>query len=253
MKLISSPSIFQPSLLQCRPGVARIEAKAWSVIETCRTTLGLASVPLPIPIERWIEHPLGFTFGIEDLSHLGIGVLGAARVQDRQITISDAITHEGRLRFTCAHELGHMVLHAQAAKKIMHAAVANNSAAPDSADRRAKRIEWEADRFAAAFLMPAPLVVRELLMIARNIARTRGSFTTPATVLAELMLDTVQARELWRCEVLSQLTEVFAVSMSALIHRFQDLTLADGKPFMAPSVSSDLLWRTSSKHSSRKV
>ncbi len=71
---------------------------------------------MPIPAESWIEGPLGIRFGIEDLSQLGADVLGAAFLQNREMLISEALlAHEARFRFTCAHELGHFVLHGKLA------------------------------------------------------------------------------------------------------------------------------------------
>ncbi|MBU0637774.1 MAG: hypothetical protein KKB50_02840 [Planctomycetes bacterium] len=67
-------------VFDARHGRRQIDGRAWACIEKCRRRLGLDEVPLPIPVEDWIEGPLGITYGITDLSHLGDGVLGAAYV-----------------------------------------------------------------------------------------------------------------------------------------------------------------------------
>lgn len=56
---------------------------------------------------------------------------------------------ENRNRFTIAHELGHYFLHAKIGKKKLHATRQAGS-----------RVEWEANWFAGAFLMPADPFVK---------------------------------------------------------------------------------------------
>lgn len=57
---------------------------------------------------------------------------------------------EYRNRFTVAHELGHYFLHSEAGKRPLYATRQAGS-----------RAEWEANWFAAAFLMPAEPFIRE--------------------------------------------------------------------------------------------
>jgi predicted transcriptional regulator len=63
-------------------------------------------------------------------------------------------TSPQRDRFTIAHELGHLFLHYQMVQKTHPGAfmVATRWVDPDDADQQ--RAEWEANWFAAAFLMP---------------------------------------------------------------------------------------------------
>jgi IrrE N-terminal-like domain len=68
-----------------------------------------------------------------------IQVDGPGRFTIRLMGVDGPLRH----RFTIAHELGHYVLHSLAGKK------------PIIAGRRgSNRVEWEANWFAAAFLMP---------------------------------------------------------------------------------------------------
>jgi hypothetical protein len=100
------------ALLEPCWGNRRIDRRAWSVIERCRKRQASERPPLPIPVEDWIEGPLGIQLGFADLSYLGDNVLGAAFVKSREILIDEQVlSHEGRCRFTCAHELGHLTLH----------------------------------------------------------------------------------------------------------------------------------------------
>ncbi|TRA90914.1 ImmA/IrrE family metallo-endopeptidase [Rhizobium rhizogenes] len=64
------------------------------------------------------------------------------------------VTTEERDRFTIAHELGHLFLHFPQVKRDNpgHAMAATRRIDPDDATQ--KRAEWEANWFAAAFVMP---------------------------------------------------------------------------------------------------
>jgi Zn-dependent peptidase ImmA (M78 family) len=210
--------------LRPRPEVARIERLASETLDLCCSKLGLAEVPLPVPVEQWIEGPLGITFGVSNLSDRGPNVLGAANVSDRSILISETLVQfEGRFRFTCAHELGHVVLHRKLAK-----AFQDSGTMADDTVSKANKIEWQADRFAAAFLMPTSLLVRELFAVCQkhDLDRVR--------CVAELMLGRPESEWLWRRKFLPEFTRRFAVSLTAVVHRFSDIRLADGKPFLLP-------------------
>jgi Zn-dependent peptidase ImmA (M78 family) len=64
-------------------------------------------------------------------------------------------TSSKRDRFTIAHELGHLLLHFQAIKKMSPNAIMRATRNVDKNDPDQERAEWEANWFAAAFLMPA--------------------------------------------------------------------------------------------------
>ena len=201
-------TIFEP-----KPGLLRTDRAAWNCVEQCRKALGLDEAPTPIPVDQWIEHPLGIRFGITDLSPIGEGVLGAAYVTDREILISDSIAHEGRFRFTCAHELAHVLLHRK------HATVFHETT--ELPDEQASRLERQADRFAAAFLMPIALLERELYAICHD-EQLDADYC-----LTELMMPTVRSEWLWRAVFLPQIMRRFGVSKVAAIIRCRDLRLIE--------------------------
>ncbi len=215
------------SSLQLWPVMRRIERAAWMTIRTCMQAKRLAALPLPIPVEQWIEAPLGIRFSIEDLSKLGPNVLGAARVNSREILVSDTITdQEGRFRFTAAHELGHIVLHSKLT------GVFRDS--DDDSDYVERRIEREADRFAASFLMPIPALCATLSSEA-----AKGQD-------AESLLEGVRqgdsaAQEVFRTQVLPRLARRFQVSTSALVHRFADVQLPSGEEAIPYEIGLRLL------------
>jgi Zn-dependent peptidase ImmA (M78 family) len=109
----------------------------------------------PIPVEAIAEKYLGITLEYDDLGEIlrMPDVLGAMWVEEKRIVINKSLAttkEEGRLNFTCGHEIGHWVLHRQF--------LLSNDAKPVIICRtsRAKlREEWQADYFSACLLMPA--------------------------------------------------------------------------------------------------
>jgi Zn-dependent peptidase ImmA (M78 family) len=216
------------AFLRASPAIRRIEERAAQCVRVCCRKLGLNEVPLPIPVDEWIEGPLDIRFGITDLSYLGEDVLGAAFVKEREILVSDSVlVHEPRYRFTCAHELGHLTLHARTRRVFHETETATFSSL--------QPYERQADRFAAALLMPVPLLVRQLLRICED-HRLKSR-----ECIIELMLDTAEAQWLWKKKFLPELTRRFGVSLSATLHRFRDIRLHDGKPFLLPDHMERLL------------
>ena len=198
-------------------GLRLVEREAQRCLRYCRHRLGLDDVPVPIPVEDWIESALGIRFGVADLSHLGPNVLGATYIRDREILVSETVlSNEGRFRFTCAHELGHFRLHAKLRQAF------REDAEPGSHDT--DRIERQADRFAAAFLMPVPAFEREVVSIC-------AAFDPkPGLVLSELMMPTAQSDALWKDFVLPALCRRFRVSQTAAAIRCYGLRLSGKDP-----------------------
>lgn len=197
-------------LLPADPEIRRIEQRAAQVLMQCQQTLQLNTLPIPIPVDRWIENPLDIAFGIADLSHLGQEVLGAAFCKEREILISEtALTPEGRYRFTCAHELGHLILHGQ--DQVLFRDPAKTFL------RDIDAFERQANRFAAAFLMPISLLAGEILKIADASGLSRKLY------LSELSRDSPRTELLWRDQVLPRIAMQFGVSRSAAMYRMTEL------------------------------
>jgi hypothetical protein len=142
-----------------------IETKATGVIAEARRTLGTEMRP-PIPIEAIIENVFDLHLLVDDLTerypHLAPGddLLGATLVTERQILIHEKLlddsTSSGRYFFTCAHELGHWVLHREHGERPPRPGECSK---PDPAilcrlSHGRKRGEWQADYLAACLLMP---------------------------------------------------------------------------------------------------
>jgi len=207
------PSSSHGTVFEPRSGLLRSEQAAWKCIEQCCKKLNIEGPPIPIPIDVWIETALNIRFGVTDLSYLGEDVLGAAFVRDREILVSDRVLdHIGRFRFTCAHELGHVLLH----KK--HAAVFHETQELPHPD--ATRLERQADRFAAAILMPLRLMEQAVFSICRE------EELDAEYCLTEMMMPTVKSEWLWRAMFLPKITQRFAVSKTAAVIRCGDMQLA---------------------------
>jgi hypothetical protein len=116
------------------------------------------SVKPPIPVEAIAEKYLEITLEYDDLNQVfgGSDVLGATWVEEKRMVLNSTLLDgpEGRLNFTCAHEIGHWVLHRKyLAKKASHF----QGASPTIVCRTSAakiRGEWQADYFSACLLMP---------------------------------------------------------------------------------------------------
>lgn len=204
--------LFEPA-----SGGKLIERKARRTLSYCLHKLGLAEAPMPIPVDRWIETAFAIRFGIADLSHIGPRVLGASFLREREILIAEAaLSNEGRYRFTCAHELAHFVLHEHVRDQF------SDDDDPEIVFDDA--IEREADRFAAAFLMPVNLFEREVVLIAQGIG------AEPHWCLTELMMPTEQSMRLWRNIFVPALSRCFGVSKTAALIRALSLQLIGDDP-----------------------
>ncbi|MBK8915387.1 MAG: hypothetical protein IPM64_12450 [Phycisphaerales bacterium] len=83
-------------------------------------------------------------------------------------------------------------------------------------------IERQADRFAAAFLLPANLFEREVILIARGIG------ADPHWCLTELMMASDQSLKMWQNIFVPALSHSFGVSKTATLIRAHSLQLAGG-------------------------
>lgn len=206
------PAVRLGKLFDLPRTVRGIEQRAWECLQLCRERLQLDRIAPPVPIEQCIETGLGIGFGIGDLSSLGDDVLGAAYIRDREIVIDQrTLRNEGRYRFTCAHELGHMILHAKG-EVIFRDGETNVFS-------RTPLVERQADQFAASFLMPVALFEEELIRISDE------RKLDYAETLPELAVDSEESERLWTECFLPEITHRFAVSLSAALIRCGELRI----------------------------
>lgn len=116
----------------------------------------------PIPYERIIERNLDLLFDIYDLrTELGYDdVLGATYVDEKKVVIDSHLEGDPRFPFTCAHEIGHWILHRQYFETDANQPLLFEIKQPSVVCRKSQEkepIEWQADFFAANLLMPRKL------------------------------------------------------------------------------------------------
>lgn len=83
---------------------------------------------------------------------LGLTKFFPPQIWLREDVYEKALQQDGRSRFTVAHEIGHFLLHSGEARP-RDLSVVNERIA-----ERFRSVEWQADCFAAAFLMPEHIV-----------------------------------------------------------------------------------------------
>lgn len=215
------------------PELERAESAAERTLIYCLEKLLYEELLFPVPIETWIEHPLGLRLSVSDLSGHEAGLLGGAYIDRCEIVVDQArCEDDGDFRFTCAHELGHFALHFEA-RRVFHETLHSAAIYRDLQEK-------QADRFAEAFLMPASALFRELDAIASYEGDCLAGF------LEELMLGSELARrvlEVW----VPNIAQIFVVPEYAVVSRLSSLQFAGGDRLLSPKVRQSLLARFPSR------
>ena len=156
---------------------AEIEKEAMTLLEDFYKR-SVAVEDTPIPVELIAEQHLDYEIDIvrgDLFPHPDL--LGGILFKDRVIQIASAVEgHEGRYNFTIAHEIGHHVLH----REIYLAKQENNDTSGMCRKMgRKPKAESQADRFAAALLMPAILVEKavERAGCKKALSKTKSVYT----------------------------------------------------------------------------
>ena len=114
---------------------------------------------LPVPVEVIAEQYLGYDIDIvDDGLFSDPDYLGGIIFDRNLIQVNAAVeANEGRYNFTLAHEIGHHVLH-----RDIYLAARDDQPCEILCREMGEKplIEYQADRFAAALLMPAEAVIR---------------------------------------------------------------------------------------------
>jgi len=106
----------------------------------------------PVDLDWLCEAILAWALVYDDT--LPKGIEGFSDFQLRQVRLNTNVSNVERMRFTLAHELGHVVLHHPQLEGVLEQ-VRLFEAPPDPAALlRAPHIETQADRFGAALLLP---------------------------------------------------------------------------------------------------
>ena len=169
---------------------------------------------LPVPVESIAEHLLGYDLEITDEGLFSDpNFLGGISFETNTIFVNASVeSHEGRYTFTVAHEIGHHVLH----KDIYEAQISDHSQILCREQKKKPLIERQADRFAAALMMP------------RELVRNSSAVQEQRRVAKKLS----QAIEL--ANSVKEECGFSNVSLSALVNRLKDLSLiSDEIPYQS--------------------
>ena len=140
--------------------------------------IGHGSLTTPVPVEDMAENYLGYSIDITDEGLFSDpNFLGGVDFQHNKIYVNASVVdHDGRYAFTVAHEIGHHVLH----REVYLSNKSTNDQEILCREAATKpQIELEADRFAAALLMPRDLVLKKIRELGqlkgiRSIGQARG-------------------------------------------------------------------------------
>jgi len=140
---------------------ARIACEVQELLNQYEIFTGQEVKP-PIPVEAIAEKYLEFTLEYDNLEEiLGIpDVLGATWVKEKRMVINSSLLDgvEGRITFTCSHEIGHWILHRKYLfDQFMRFHRLGDGDEPAVVCRMSAsklRGEWQADYFSSCLLMP---------------------------------------------------------------------------------------------------
>lgn len=146
-----------------------IEGNAEDLLNSYGRAYATITCP-PVPVEHITEKHVGLTLDFTDLNAQfgGDDVMGALWANDRAVFVDEQLDYdvypamEGRCRFTVGHELGHWCQHRYYFEQDpAQTSLFEEPSLPSVVCRTGgeqSRIEYQANRFSAALLMPKPLV-----------------------------------------------------------------------------------------------
>ena len=119
------------------------------------------SAPIPVfDIIEYLGHDVDFR---KDGIYEDKNLLGGTIIDQKTIEINENLSdHEGRMNFTAAHEVGHIILHvpfynAKHGKDVSeHKIISRKDGGFEGTKKEPE--EWQADKFAAFLLMPSELI-----------------------------------------------------------------------------------------------
>jgi len=190
-----------------------IEDQAHGLLESFYSKFN-QPVTAPVPTELIAEQFLGYSLDIvNDGLFSDPNYLGGIVFEDQVIQISESVeSHEGRYNFTIAHEIGHHVLHRDF--YYAHADTLDSTVICREAQSKPK-IEQQADRFAAALLMPRQHVLDAIDTIDSGLPAHPGSLGAARGIAHEVI----------------QAGAFSNVSNTAMVNRLIDLKLILDVPY----------------------
>lgn len=217
-----------------------IEQKAEAVLRWIRPAIvnrpsltPVAEIAERLKIEHDLQINLDYDLGN---SERGKKIFGMCQFRPNIIYIDRNLDPNGpRFRFTLAHELGHLVLHRKLFFDPAELDIPQNQIPDDRTHLLSGRrknmtprdwLEWQANAFASAILMP-----RRTLKAAVLELQTRLAIRRPGIIFVDDQPTNVVAYQ----TVISELKDVYQVSRTALEIRLKDLEiLYDRRTFGRP-------------------
>lgn len=166
---------------------------------------------IPVPIEDIID--VGFGIDLVPTSNLETRFSAVAFITHdlREIRVDDFVFRQQpyRLRFSLAHELGHLILHQNVYKQMAFTSPDEwKQAMADLGQANYNRLENQADKFAGFLLIPP--------------AQFRGEFTKVTQALAQIGATFKALQEEAQDYTVKGLARTFDVSSGAIWYRLRD-------------------------------
>jgi Zn-dependent peptidase ImmA (M78 family) len=119
----------------------------------------------PVPVEHILEGFLDLQLEVDDLNPGNVkrDNLGCLYIEQKRVVVDSRLEdQEGRYNFTLAHEAGHWILHRDNYLREKDQLLLFEQETKPSivcrVSQRKQPVEWQADRFASALLMPERMV-----------------------------------------------------------------------------------------------
>jgi hypothetical protein len=237
----------RPAFRSSVPYLSRsdIELKAEEVLEWIKP--GILAAPSLTPVAEIAERmKKEFDVRIEvknlGFSARGRKILGACQFSPRAIQLDALLDPNGpRYRFTFAHEIGHLILHRKLKLDPYELDIAVNEIVDEPVHfyfgrkpvlTGRDRLEWQANAFASALLMPRATVKAAVVMKQQELGIRR---------LGTIYVDNQPRNMLDYIEVRRDLVEIYQVSNTALRIRLKQLQILEDRRRFSPQHISTLL------------
>ena len=209
-----------------------IETKAEEVIEFFGAS-AILDKPQFTPITTFVDqtkNKFGIGFEIQDLGHTksGAKILGAFQLNKLAIYLDATVVGTSRHAFTLAHEFGHLVLHRNlrvpedgyVSRDTEYDLVTGKKKIKSTSDW----VEWQANRFAAAILMPRQTVRKALIEIQREMGIAKN--------IGLVFLDNQPVNIQDYIKIQLRLCQLYQVNKTNIEYRLSDLgCLIDHRDF----------------------
>ena len=205
-----------------------IEQESLKLLHSYGLEIG-KKIEIPVPVFDIIEY-LGYDI---DFRNDGIyeddNILGGLLISEKKVEINENLSsQEGRMNFTAAHEIGHIVLHVPLSTENSAEDSSNIICRKDQGFEGMKKEprEQQADKFAAYLLMPTVMVKNAFFRI-----RKRPANVKKKSILE--MIFSISAKQKGRrlAEKVIQVGHFENVSKMAMMNRLIGLGLIRGLPF----------------------